>query len=170
VERLKKKILGVDIDGVVAGFPYYDLCKKLKLDYFVVYCLNRLSLMNHLFYRLLRANQRMVKFLRQIDKYGHRIVIITGHNLKNEKLLRIFLRRNKVPFHELHLMDLFCPDDQSYFQFKLDAIKKSGCNFYIEDRNDVVRFLEKHLNGNCRIIHYRHREDHYLLERLLLSP
>ncbi|MBL7155310.1 MAG: hypothetical protein ISS88_02275 [Candidatus Portnoybacteria bacterium] len=170
MRKLKKEVWGVDVDGVMAGFPYYDFCKRIKLDYFVVYCFYRLPLMNHLFYWLLRVNQRMVELLRRIDECGHKIVIITGHNLKNEKLLRTFLGRNKVPFHELYLIDLVCPDDQYYFRFKLDAIRKSGCNVYIDDREDVVRFLEEHLNGNCRIIHYRYGEDHRLLERLLFFP
>jgi FMN phosphatase YigB (HAD superfamily) len=151
VKELKKIVCGIDIDGVLAEFPFHRPCERLKLDYFFAYYLRRFRLLNLAFYKLLKVNHKMAEILRKADEYGHKIVAITGHIVSNEKLLKGFLKDNEIPVHELHPMHPI--HHRSYFQFKLDKIIETECNLYIEDRADLVKFLATN-QARCRIIHF----------------
>jgi len=161
--RLEKKVWGIDLDGVVAGLPYYNFCKRLKIDFFIVHCLNRLPLMSRFFYRVLRVNQKIVELLRWVAESGCKIVLITGHITKDERLLKAFLRRKRIPIHEIRTLRNIQSSMAEYLKFKLSAIIEARCDLYIDDRLSVVSFLRKELIGSgCQIIHFKNNTASFL--------
>ena len=143
--------IGFDLDGVIFKpviFPLwiYNIIKKINLD-FIAY--KNFPQAKKLFYRLIKINQEVKKVIEELKSNNNEIIIISGHHISQKKQVLKCLK--KVPFDAIYLR----PEGTDYFDFKLKYIKKTRCNFYVEDRADIIKKLKQKLNGECKIIYYR---------------
>ena len=144
-------VVGFDLDGVIFKpvLPFYGLIKKFNLD-FLVYKLRRITSIKNTFYHSIKINRSVAQILKQLESY-HKIVIISGHSEKYREEVRNCLLKNGISFDAL----LLRPDKSDYFNFKLKKVIETKCDFYIDDRKDLVNYLQRRLNGICRIIYYK---------------
>jgi FMN phosphatase YigB (HAD superfamily) len=158
-------IVGFDLDGVIFNppLPFYGLIKKINLD-FLMYRFRKIVTVKNAFYSFIRVNQSMVKFLNQLNERGYGIVIISGHSNECMEEVNACLRNSGVPFNGLCLFE---EKYKSYFQFKLEKIIEAACNFYVEDRLDIVQFLRQRLGDACQIVHYRNKKSLFELKQIL---
>ncbi len=146
------RIIGFDLDGVVflPPTPFYDVVKRIHLDFFV-HRLKRFSFIKNSFYNRIKINPVMAEFIGWLADAGHKIVIISGHSDTCLDKIRECLRSNQIYFDELFLR----PDGQDYKEFKLEGVVGEKCDIYFEDRKDVVSFLKSRLDNGCQVIHYQ---------------
>ncbi len=156
-------IIGIDLDGVIFDFPFLGFFKRINLDYFIYRVLRKVVILKKAFYRLIKADARIIEILERLAEGGwNKIVIISGHSEECLEEVEGCLRQGKVPFDKLCL----CPKGEKLFQFKLKKIIEERCDFYIEDQKRVVRFLRERLK-RCQVIHYKNHQSLFELKKLL---
>jgi uncharacterized HAD superfamily protein len=158
-------IVGFDLDGVIFKpvLPLYGMVKRTNLD-FLIYRLKKINFVKNYFYKSIKINQPLLKILKQLIK-RHEIIIISGHSDRCVEDVKNCLLKNRVPFNKIYLRF----DGEEYFNFKVEKVIETGCNFYVEDRLGIVKLLRQRLNGACRIIHYKNSSSIKELESLLTS-
>ena len=147
--------MGFDADGVFIRPPGFNFGKRVaKIDKVDMrfYRFSRFRLLRRVFYSLVRPNSEMIDLTKERKQRGDRIIVISGHSILCIREFKIYLTKVGMPFDDICLFD---PNKfTSYLEFKLRMIIELGCDVYIEDLIEVVNYLEKHLDGQCKIIHY----------------
>jgi len=163
-------VVAVDADGVFIWPPFFNLGKWVaridKVD-MRFYRFSRFRLLRMIFYSLVKPNPEMIDLIKKLKQRGDRIIIISGHFDLCIREFKAYLTKIGMPFDDICL---FNPSKfTSYQKFKLETIKKLGCDVYIEDLREVVEFLEERLDGQCKIIHYSGPESFNRVKQALIN-
>jgi len=166
------RVIGIDLDGVAIWSPFYNTGKQIaridEIDMYL-YHLSWFKSLRALFYSRVRPNPEIIDLVKELKQRGDRIVIISGHADRCVNELTNCLTKMELPFDHMRL--LVAKDYLSYRIFKLKMIIETGCQFYIEDRRRMVRYLRRELNGQCQIFHYQDQNPESLSEirRVLIN-
>lgn len=156
-------VIGFDLDGVVFNQFFNGWFRSINLTF--IHFLKKISVLKNIFYKAITINQEMAEIIKQLSERGDQIVIISGHSDGCLNEVENLFVNNKIPFDKICL---FSKKNKFYFEFKLIRIIQERCNIYVEDRKDIVDFLDKELKGSCQIIHFK--GNHSLAElRVLLG-
>ena len=124
-----------DLDGVILKFPFYKQIKIFDFDYFLSQKLMRKSrFWRMVFYRFVRINSRVVEYLSFLAIEQNRLVIISAQYREYQKEMSDFLRKENIPFDAIYLWDR----RKTVCEFKQEVINQEGCDFYFDDRLEII--------------------------------
>jgi uncharacterized HAD superfamily protein len=150
-------IIGFDKDGVIAKAPLglHNLLKVFQRTWnlFLKTWLGELA------YKKLRfANKDVKDLICQLYIKGHKIIIITYITKDNSKKVADWLVKNDIPFDQI----ITPTEKENPLEFKIRAVLKTNCDFYIEDQKSLVKGISSKA-PEVKIIHYKKEKD---LDRL----
>lgn len=146
-------IIGIDLDGVIfnsrAPRLIFFLSKKINLSLLFSF-FSRINFFRKNFYnRAIEVNQNMAWVMRKCKNKGWRVVIISGHPSSGRKEIKSWLKKYNIPYDKLCLS----PNGRKPKRFKWRKILEYGCDFFIDDNWDIVKYLRKKLRHIC-IVYY----------------
>jgi len=123
------KKAGVDLDGVLTNFGFLSMKYVFPWFFYVL-----------LF--LIPPNRKMVEALRKWKNLEWFIYIISARPKQGliKKITLFWLKIHEIPFDYLVLVGA----EKGIAKRKLNAIKKAGVIFFIDDDEHVVEFLRVH--------------------------
>ena len=121
--------IGVDLDGTLSQVSLYNPSLRLPWWFFLLLIPLVLS----------GATRKTVKALREFEKNGVEIVIISARPRQLAGLTKMWLRIHRVPHSQL-----FCVGfGKGTKQRKLAIIQQEDITMFIDDDGRTLRFLEE---------------------------
>lgn len=155
--------VGFDLDKVVclARFTWMQLVLDFFSENFFWWLqeFRFLQWFYNYFFRV--ANPEIRVIMKKLKERGIRIVIISATNEAYRKKLEKWLMKNDFCFDDLVLKDSFEEDCKDYKK-RLVSI---SCDFYFDDKEEIVRAINDDHNSKCRAILYHGQTSKELLKR-----
>ncbi|MEK7574403.1 MAG: hypothetical protein AAB514_02645 [Patescibacteria group bacterium] len=154
-------VFGTDLDGVKSLLPFN--CKQTTLTRngeIFFYSLQRYWFLQRVYNSYFRKpNPEIKKFMEYLLEKGVRSVVISASNEAYRKELERWLMRIGY-FGDLILKENFEEDSVEYKK----RVVPANCDFYLDDKKEMVQAINDAGNGKCRAILYRGQTSRELLE------
>ncbi|MDP3052884.1 MAG: hypothetical protein Q8N22_02945 [bacterium] len=146
-------VFGTDLDGVVSLLPFNLKPAKLNsANERSLYRLQESWIMQRGFNFLIRKpNLEIKNLMDELRLKGIRLVIISASNVSYREELKIWLKFHNFSVDDLILKESFYEEGVDYKARVVPGI----CNFYIDDKEEIVRAINNASNGKCRAILYQ---------------
>jgi len=146
-------VFGADLDGVISLLPFNLRQAKLNpANEINLYRLQESRILQRSFNFLIRKpNPEIKKLMDELRKKGIRLVIISASSVSYREELELWLKSNDFYVDNLILKESFKEDGVAYKA----RVVPDVCNFYIDDKEEIVRAINNAGNGKCRAILYQ---------------
>ena len=159
--------VGFDLDGVVSLLPFnWKQAMLTRNNEKVFWFLQRSWLLQRIYNFLIRKpNPEIKALMEELKEKGIRMVIVSASNEDYRKELEIWLIENRFCYFEaLILKERFEEDCQDYKARTVPIF----CDYYLDDKKEIVQRINDSNNGRCRAILYRGQTKEELLREFLL--
>lgn len=160
------KTYGFDIDGVIARMPWFAPTRKLQRMAHYLFEKRFIWKLYNRYWRM--GNSEVFKAMRELARRGVRIVIISGNPEWRREGLEAWFKKRCIPYDRM----ILAPSVDTDVKFwKSEIVEKEGCDYYLEDRPEIVAYINKRTfvgGGKCRAICYRGQRSDEILK--VLAP
>ena len=158
-------IFGSDIDGVISLLPWNFKQVKLTRDNEKIFYLLQKCRLSQMAYNYLirKPNPVIRELMEDLSGMGVASVIISASNVNYREELERWL--NYTGFHYFGNLIL----KESYLEEGIDYKKRvvpAHCDFYLDDREDIVRAINENSDGKCRAVLYTGQQKKELFREL----
>lgn len=151
--------IGFDLDGVISSprFKY----ENEKLLWF----LQGFRFLQKIYNFLIRKpNLEIKKLMENLREKGIKLIIISASNANyREELERWLIGNEFYHFETLILKESFKENCMDYKK----RIVPANCDFYLDDKEKMVQFINDSNDGRCRAIHYQGQTKEELFQEFL---
>lgn len=149
----KEPLFGSDCDGVASLLPFNlrqaNLNPASEKNLFI---LQKYRILQRVFNFLVRKpNPEIRNLMDELRLRGIGSVIISASNVEYREELEIWLKFHRFPVDDLILKENF---DEESVDYKARVVPDI-CDFYIDDKEEIVRAINSASNGKCRAILYQ---------------
>jgi len=155
--------VGFDLDGVISLLPFnWKQAILTRNNEKVFWFLQRSRFLQRIYNCLIRRPNREIKALmEELKEKGIRVVIVSASNLDYREELESWLMKNGFYyFGALILKERFEENCQDYKERTVPI----SCDYYLDDKKEIVERINDSHNGRCRAILYRGQTKEKLLK------
>lgn len=158
-----RKVIGFDVDGVIARTPFRSERLLLKFRESIWNELLNTQFGKFLYQKIRFVDKEVQKVLYQLRAGNHCIVIATYFFEERRREVEKWLSKNQVFFDKLVLPK----NGESPSEFKGRIIREEKCQFFVEDKLAIIKELRRLPLPGVTVIRYRGRGDLKILRCIL---